>query len=208
MSDQINLETVINDALALIGDVPLSLDDETPEAGAANSIATRVMRTCLSRQNWTFATRTLRLSRDESGEAGYQFGYDYVFLLPGGRLGPPLAVMRYDAPPGALLREWRCEHRWLFSDHDDLAAAFMFEVDPEFWPPVFRDCVTNAIASDLAIGRAQNLPLAERLRQVAYGTPGERGRGGLMGQAIAMEAAGTLNRGGLAESPIETARWS
>jgi len=59
-------------------------------------------------------------------------------------------------------------------------------------PPYFINLLKYAMASELAVVITDQIQKADYYRSIAYGTPGENGRGGLMRTAMNIDSRGRL----------------
>ncbi len=94
----------------------------------------------------------------------------------------------------------------LHADAEAVWATCVLPVDPAAWPPLFRAAYVTALAAELAVPQAHDIALADSLRAQAWGTPSEGGRGGLVGRAMARDAAQAPGATLLASDPLTAAR--
>lgn len=204
-----NLEDVdiVNRALARIGAPPLmSLDDEDDFAQAAQLIYLTKAEAALGKLRWRFARRTFLLDRLAGPPVT---GWRHAYQLPGGALGQPEMFLTDARRPDAPLREFEVEAGELHCNADKVWARCTVMVEPNLWPPEFREAVIVMIASALAVPVTHDTGLAAALAREAVGDPREGGVGGLLGRAIANEIASSppLDNMG-SDNPLTDARYS
>jgi hypothetical protein len=188
----LDLNTIANRAFRMAGLGSVDMAEESDQAELANSLTRPTIEACLSRQEWNFAIRTFRLDRDDTQE--FCGGYRYAFNLPGDRLSGPIRLLTDPRERSSIVRNFACEGRFAYADEAVLYGRFMVMVDPDLWPPIFREAVVHLLASRFALAAAQQTTLAGELERLAIGTPREEGLGGLLGQAAKLDAASGSNR--------------
>lgn len=187
MSVAVSPVAVVNEALARLGSQPIAaLDEDTAVARKVAQIYPTVVGSVFAVERWRFAQRTRRL--DRLAEAP-QTGWRYAYALPGDRIGEPVRVLANPRTPDRPLRAFAVEGSELHCDQEAVWVSCVVDVDPTQWPALFRAAIVVALAADLAVPQTHDRDLAEDLRRQAWGTPGEGGRGGLVGRAMARDAA-------------------
>lgn len=204
MSVVVTLTALVNEALARLGSEPIAaLDEETPTARKAAQIAPTVLGQVYGATSWRFARRTRALTRlDVRPETGFR----YAYALPGGRIGEPVKVLANPRYADQPLRHFAIEGGELHADMEAVWVTCVEEVDPATWPPLFRAAFVTALAGELAVPQAHDTNLADSLRVQAWGTPSEGGRGGLIGRAMARDAAQAPGSALLASDPLTGVR--
>lgn len=179
--------SVINEALARIGGAPLfALDEETKRASAVIHIYRTVVPDAFAAHRWHWARRTAPLDRlAVTPETGWRFAY----ALPGDRIGAPVKVLDNPRCPDLPLRDYIVEGGELHCDREAVWATCVRAVPPAAWEPAFRQAVIVALAATFCLPETHDTKLQAVLEQTAWGSPSEGRRGGLMGRAIALDAA-------------------
>lgn len=176
---------IINAAYALIGADPIqSIDIETPGAAAAVILWGRLFDHALGFYPWSFATRafSLALTADDPGD-----GWTNSFLLPAERIGPPLAVS--DTKDFRIqFTDYTLAEDRVHSDKATLWARCKFRAAVGTWSGPFTWAFTNAMAAEFALSVTSDAKLRQQLRTDTWGPETMMGRGGLMGQAIQVDA--------------------
>lgn len=180
---------VANEALARLAATPImAFDDETPTAAKVARIFPTVVAAAFDSHRWNFARRTTRLDRLNIVP---ETGFAYAYALPGNRIGDPVRVLTNPRNVDNPLRTFVVEGGELHADAGAVWATCVIAVEPPEWPPLFRFAVAVALAAELAVPLTHDTGLKDRLDAEAWGTPQEGRRGGLIGRAIARDAAGT-----------------
>ncbi len=196
MSEVIDTPTIINRALARIGAAPIaSIDADDDETRAVMAIWADLVDAAFVLWDWHWPRRIRALE----ALAAKPFGYATAFRFPADAMGPPLALYASEAARADPLRDYRVEGREVAVDASVLWGRFVCRIDPADWPADFRLAFTVWLASSLCVPLTHDADLAARLAQEALGAPSEQGRGGLIGRAIAGDAA---KSGGVA--PLNT----
>lgn len=208
MPTDVNLEPVdiVNRALARFGGGEImDLEEDGDLQRQAQMIYDTEVEYALGRHPWRFATQSFKLDRLAHVPVT---GYAYAYALPGTRLGYPHAVYDSVRSPDRGLSDYWYENDELHCNASEVWVRCVVQVAPTVWPPEFRKAMIVAIAAGLCVPVSHDLNLAASLRQEAYGSPAQDGTGGLMGQAIAKEAALSPPRAGYGSDPLTSARYA
>jgi hypothetical protein len=196
---------IINAACARIGADPLeTLDEETDGGQAASFIYEDVVDFNIGLNPFYFAMEYRQLSRID-GARPFS-GYDFVFDVPGERLGPPLYLSDDVTDPDRRFTEYVLSNGQVHASVEPLFAKVKFRPDPHLWIATFKTCTITACASRLALALASDRALYGELDTEAYGTPTENRRGGQMRTAITEDAqAQPPRRRDVRNNPLELA---
>ena len=208
---------VINNALSRIGGGELfSLDEETDLAAQCNAIYRPVVSALIGRYPWSFASRTYRLDA-VAPDAGngydaaakvFSTGWRYGFYLPGEKLGLPHRVLANPRAPNRPLREFAIEENKVFADVTPLWAKVPVWTAIGNWLPVFRLAAETLLAAHLAVPITHDKNFAADLFELAQGDPRQSGIGGLVGQAISLDAMQAGTQAAMTSDPLGDARMS
>ena len=197
---------ICNRALARIGAAPImSLDDDTDLSRQVEAVFDDVVESCFAAWRWRWAAMTHALQQIDGTPLN---GWAYAYAVPAAALGEPLRVMADPRRTDAPLRAFQCEGRQVFADHQPLWGVFITRHAPDLWPPLFRAGVVTWLAAHLAVPVTHDSGLAETLRQEAVGSPAEGMRGGLIGRAIALDAAAATTAPLGADDPLTGAQFA
>jgi hypothetical protein len=215
MTDIYDHLKVMNNALGLIGAGKIMAEDEdTDLAGQVVPAYYSRLRAILAMHEWSFAGKTYKLDaiakttvNDYDAVAQiFSNGWRHAFALPGTRLGMPRKVLRDPRNPRDPLREFLIEAGALYADHDQVWAVVTVMADPAVWDPQFALAIERITAADICVPVTHDDGLAKSIRAVAEGTPEEQGRGGLIGRAMATDAAKARTATALWRDPLTDAR--
>ncbi|OKO67881.1 hypothetical protein AC629_42445 [Bradyrhizobium sp. NAS80.1] len=217
MTDDNNHLKVINNALGRIGAGKIMAEDEDTElAGQVVPVYYSRLKAVLAMHEWSFAGKTYKLdavakTAENDYDAAAQIfnnGWRFAFELPSPRLGLPRKVLRDPRNPRDPLREFLIESGWLYADRDAVWAVVTVMPDPQVWDPQFTLAIEQIAAADFAIPVTHDAALDAKIRVIAEGTPEEQGRGGLIGRAMASDAAKSRTATAQWHDPLTDARLS
>lgn len=215
MTDVYDHLKVMNNALGLIGAGKIMAEDEDTElAGQVVPVYYSRLRAVLGMHEWSFAGKTYKLDAiariaDNDYDATAQIfnnGWRYAFALPGTRVGLPRKVLRDPRNPRDPLRDFLIEGDRIYCDRDALWAVVTVLPNPNVWDPQFALAIERVSAADFCVPVTHDDKLAASIRMVAEGTPQEQGRGGLIGRAMATDAARSRTPTALSRDPLTDAR--
>lgn len=149
-------------AMPMVGaNVPSSLDDQTPEAIAANAIYEIMVAEALGRHAWSFSTKEAALTYQ--GETGYYPAYAYT--LPSDVL-TPRAVMQSGTP----FRDFEMRGGKLIcnvAETTGLSMIYTWRSDESDWSPSFVKALVTQLAGHLCNGLLDRPQQGEALDQKA-----------------------------------------
>lgn len=203
-------EDVASQALARLGEPAISsFEEDSDTAEKVNKLYEPTILQLLSSYDWSFATKRASLPIDAAGTPINE--WTRAFLMPTlrtDRVGKPLAVYNSTSLRAPKVFEFEISDRWIFSDYDTLVIEYIYRVPESMWPGYFHTLAIEAVAATLALPVTENASKEEIHRALAYGNPGELGRGGLFRVACDADAAGNPTRSILDDhDPIWSARF-
>ena len=156
--------SICSDALISLGASPLSSFTEgTDSAQACDRLYPDLKNTLLSTYVWSWSLAKIQLARLSATPINE---WKYAYQMPGDHLTGALAVFETD---GTAQRSVR--YGWeIYGD--------------------FVRLLKTALAAELAIVITDQVGKADYFRGIAFGSPGENGRGGLMREAMNIDARG------------------
>lgn len=195
---------IMNRALARIGAGTLmSPDEDSDLARQVTAVYDDVIESALAAYAWNWARRTFALQRLAAAPAT---GYACAYAAPAMAVGDPLRLWT-DARRRAPLRDFLWEGREVHADAAAVFGVFVVRMEPEAWPALFRAAVTDWIAARLCVPVTHDDKLASLLEQSAVGSPSDYMRGGLMGRAIARDAAASPPQPLQGDDALTSARY-
>lgn len=179
--------SICSQALLLLGADPIqSFEDGTDEANAAAELYPTVKAMVLSKGKWRFTITKKRLSRLSTAPLTK---WQYQYQLPSARLvDGPIKVFDSDADNARPITHYEIAGVVLYSDEEAIYVDYQTAVDESGWPPYFIHLMVIAMAAHLAGPVTESDSTGKRYWDMAFGTPQERGMGGLLGDALTQNA--------------------
>lgn len=203
----VDKDALIKRVLLALG-LPPEYDQEGEDqsSGQIDIVYESCLDRCLSLHDWSFAKRTVKLTRlSETPDNGWQ----YAFQLPGNRIEAPQRVLRSVQTPNDINRHFTIEEDHLFTSCPDCYVVINLATAPSEWGVAFRAAFEVALKAYLAIPLLQDERMQKEQHQLAFGTPSEKGRGGLINSAIAQDLANSPRQSNLYENdPLTSAHGS
>jgi hypothetical protein len=201
---------VASQALARLGEPAISsFEEDTDTAEKVNRLYEATILGLFSSYDWSFATAKAALSEDAAGVPTNEWTRGFLLpVLRAERVGKPLRV--YDsAQVGARpVFNYEISQKWVQTDNAICIIEYIRRVPESEWPGYFLTLAIEALASMFALPITENASKEQLHRAIAYGSPSERGRGGLFGVATDADATGQSTRGLLDDSdPMTMARF-
>lgn len=183
--------SICSDALILLGAAPLSSFTEgTDAAQACDRLYPDLRDSLLSRYpfSWSYIKVQLgRLSTTPINEFKYAYG------LPGNMLSGVQAVFETSSTNQQPINDgWEIYGQELYTNLESVYIDYQESVDESKMPHYFVQLLRTALASELAITITDQATKADYFRTLAFGTPGENGRGGLFREAVNIDSRGRL----------------
>ena len=178
---------IANAALQRAGGVGrlASWEDSADLAQGVRDLWPHAIDLVLGAAPWACTERAVRLAKVEAGLADAPWLWRYP--LPADRIEPPRRYFLSPAQPRPFL-ELEPRGDAVLADVEDLWCIVRVEPPPHEWPAYLAAVFTTAFASLIASGLISNATRAEQLYRDAFGSAIEEGRGGLMGNALLLEA--------------------
>ena len=183
--------SICSDALILLGAAPLSSFTEgTDAAQACDRLYPDLRDSLLSRYpfSWSYVKVQLgRLSTTPINEFKYAYG------LPGNMLSGVQAVFETSSTNQQPINDgWEIYGQELYTNLESVYIDYQESVDESKMPHYFVQLLRTSLASELAITITDQATKADYFRTLAFGTPGENGRGGLFREAVNIDSRGRL----------------
>jgi len=186
--------SICSEALILLGASAISSFTEgTPAATACSALYPGVRDTLLARYMWSWSlkkTQIFRLSTDPTNE------WKYAYQLPADVLSGAIALFDNGGNNAqAVNYGWEVYEDKIFTNLETVYIDYQYSVPEAKMPTYFVKLLRTALASELAIVVTDQVSKADYFRNLAYGTPGENGRGGLFREATNIDSRGQVTKG-------------
>ena len=181
--------SICSDALILLGASPISSFTEgTDAAQACDRLYPDLRDTMLSTYVWSWTlkkSQIARLSTDPINE------WEYAYQLPGDMLSGVLAVFESNSTSERSRRYgWEVYGDQLYTNMETVYIDYQASVVETKMPNYFVRLLRTALAGELAIVVTDQAAKADYFKGQAFGSPVENGRGGLMREAMNIDARG------------------
>lgn len=181
--------SICSDALIALGAAPISSFTEgTDSAQACDRLYPDLRDTLLSTYVWSWSLKKVQLARLSANPLNE---WEYAYQLPGDQLTGALAVFETDGTDQRSVRYgWEIYGDELYSNMETVFIDYQATVAESNMPPYFVRLLRNALAAELAIVITDQAQKADYFRAITYGSAVDNGRGGLMREAMNIDARG------------------
>lgn len=185
--------SICSDALVMLGaSVISSFDEGTPSATACARLYPDLRDTLLSRYPWSWSIRKVQLSRLVTPPINE---WKYAYQLPGNMLTGVLAVFDSGSDAARPVNYgWEIYGSQLFTNLETIYIDYQETVTEASMPPYFVRLLRIAMSAELAIVITDQVQKMDYLRTIAFGSPGENGRGGLFRESVNIDSRGQLTK--------------
>jgi len=185
--------SICSDALVMLGaSVISSFDEGTPSATACARLYPDLRDTLLSRYPWSWSIRKVQLSRLVTPPINE---WEYAYQLPGNMLTGVLAVFDSGSDAARPINYgWEIYGSQLFTNLETVYIDYQETVTEASMPPYFVRLLRIAMSAELAIVITDQVQKMDYLRTIAFGSPGENGRGGLFRESVNIDSRGQLTK--------------
>ena len=181
--------SICSDALIALGASPLSSFTEgTDAAQACDRLYPDLKNTLLSTYVWSWTLNKIQLARLSATPI---IEWKYAYQMPGDHLTGALAVFESDSTSQRSVRYgWEIYGDELVTNMETVFIDYQQTITEAKMPNYFVRLLRTALAAELAIVITDQASKADYFRALAYGSTGENGRGGLMREAMNIDARG------------------
>lgn len=155
----------------------------------------------------SYAWECMKVNKELTRTAETPNGFRYAFVLPGDCVGAPSAVYWSNAPYIRATSGFEIRGRRVLSNYEKLWAEYTIEKPEGEWPAWFAELMMGAVAAEIAFMVTDQQSVKDYWEAKTFGTPSENRLGGLMGQAMTLDAQGSGNNPGLADNAFIDARF-
>jgi hypothetical protein len=183
--------SICSDALIMLGASPLSSFTEgTDAAQACDRLYPDLRDSLLARYPWSWTYKKASLGRLATAPINE---FKYAYQLPGNILSGVQAVFETSASnQNAINDGWEIYGDQLYTDLETVFIDYQETISESKMPVYFVHLLRNALAGELGIVITDQASKADYFRAIAYGSPGENGRGGLFREAVNIDSRGRL----------------
>lgn len=181
--------TICNQALVRIGATQISsLTEGGDLANTCFRLYSNLRDSLLSAYPWSFSMKKRQLGRLVTAPTNE---WKYQFQLPDTLLSGVIAVFASGEQSAEPIRYgWEIYGDKVLSNYEQLWIDCQETVDESDMPPYFVRLLSMALSAEISIPVTDQTTKAEYFRALAYGTPGEQGRGGLFREAMNIDSRG------------------
>lgn len=185
--------SICSDALVMLGaSVISSFAEGTPAATACSRLYPDLRDTLLSRYPWSWSVRKVQVARLSTAPINE---WKYAYQLPGNMLSGSLAVFDSASDSARSLNYgWEIYGSRLLTNLETVYIDYQESVSEALMPPYFVRLLRTAVAAELALIITDQVQKADYFRQLAFGSPGENGRGGLFRESVNIDSRGQLTK--------------
>lgn len=195
--------SICSRVLVLLGANPISsFTDGVDTAKVCAQVYPALKEQILSKYGWRFLMTKKELTKDAIDPIGE---WENSFVIPGEVLSIPKAV--FSSSNGTIgENSYEIFGRRIFTNFSRVFMDFT-ELKPESeWPPYFVALMDAALASHIAFVVTDQQNVADKWENKAFGSPSDAGIGGLMGDAMTLDAQSSGN-GGIVSDVFNEARF-
>jgi hypothetical protein len=197
---------IVNRALVKLGQPPsFSIDDDSDLAGIVDLTWPGLAAEVVAKYDWSASKLVSKLIPVTDPP---DVGWSYGFMLPGNRIGEPLAFLTSPHPPEAFLRDHMIANGLLYANCADVWCRYRGLVDPQYWDLGFAEAFCTAYAARLAVPLLEDQKLAQFFNELAFGRVDQNDGGGLFGKLITINRSSMpQGRQFMANNPLANARY-
>ena len=187
--------TICSEAIVILSAAALtSLTDGRVTDDACNRLYPDLKVHLLTVYPWTWTLKKVQLTKDTTDPVNE---WDNAFDLPSDIIGSPIAV--FDSSSSGIHPRrygWELYGRstfdrgQLFTNLDTVYIDYQHLISESLMPAYFVRLLRFALAAEIAMVVTDQISKAEYYRNIAYGSPGEGGRGGLLREAMNIDGRG------------------
>ena len=181
--------SICSDALILLGAEPItSFTDGSDAAQACSRLYPDLRDTIISSYVWSWSLKKSQIARLSTAPVNE---WQYAYQLPGDMLSGVLAVFETAGTTERSRRYgWEIYGEQLFTNMETVYIDYQESIVESKMPVYFGRLLRTAMAAELAIVITDQAAKSDYFRGQAFGTPMENGRGGLMREAMNIDARG------------------
>jgi len=181
--------SICSDALIMLGAAPLSSFTEgTDSAQACDRLYPDLRDTIISKYPWSWSYQKIQLARLSTAPENEWL---YAYQLPGDILSGVRALFTSSGTnERPIAYGWEIYGDQVFTNYETVYVDYQTTVTESKMPNYFVHLLRTALAAELGMVITDQISKADYFRQIAFGTPGENGRGGLFREATNIDSRG------------------
>jgi len=181
--------SICSDALILLGAAPISSFTEGSDAAqACDRLYPDVRDTLLSNYLWSWSVKKQQLGRLSFTPVDE---WKYAYQLPGDMLSGVIALFRSSGLGQQPIRYgWEIYGDQIYTNFEEVFIDYQSSIAESKMPNYFVRLLRTALASEIAFVITDQISKADYFRALAYGSPADSGRGGMMREAMNVDSRG------------------
>lgn len=198
---------IASQALARLGELQItSFEEDSDAAEKVRLMYEPLVQALFAAYIWQFALTRETLQEDAAAKPSS--GWNRAFLMPelgAERVGSPRRVYGSAGIYARPLLHYDIWQRWVVTNSDTCVIEYVRRQPETLWPGYFTTLAVEALAARLALPVTENASKEEWHDRIAYGTPQENRKGGLMAAAMSADSTGTAPQSLLDDDDAMTA---
>lgn len=191
-------------ALMNLGAAPInSFDTPGDTAKFLKAAYPEIRDTIIGSYQW----ETFKTVKELTRVSGTPVGFKYAFVSPGDMMSVPIAAFWSDQPWIRAMSGFEVRGNRILSNYERMWLAYTALRPEAEWPAWFAELMTAAVCAEIAFMVTDQQNVKDYWEAKTYGTPSENRIGGLMGQAMTLDAQGSGNNPGIADTAFTDARF-
>jgi len=203
-------EAVASQALTRLGEPGISsFTEDSDTAEKVNLLYEPTILALLSSYDWSFAKVKVALAEDGTGTPVNEWTRGFLMpALKSVRVGKPIAVYNSLSVGASPVFDFEIADKWIWTNQTTCVIDYIERKPESLWPGYFVTLAAEALASALALPVTENASKEQHHRAVAFGSPAQKGRGGLFGAAADADSTGNTTKSLLDDhDPMTEARF-
>jgi len=183
--------SICSDALILLGAAPISSFTEGSDgAQACDRLYPDLRDNIIANYMWSWSVQKAQLARLSTNPLDE---WKYAYQLPGDMLSGVIALFPNNSTNQSSAKYgWEIYGDQLYTNFDKVYIDYQSTVSESKMPVYFVRLLRTALAAELGFVITDQLSKSDYFRSLAFGSPADSNRGGLMREAINIDSRGKL----------------
>ncbi|HKY43630.1 MAG TPA: hypothetical protein VJM50_11080 [Pyrinomonadaceae bacterium] len=191
-------------ALMNLGSAPINSFDTPGDTAQFLKLAYPELKaTIISAYQW----ECMKVMKELTRTTETPDGFTYAFVAPGDMLSAPISAHWTNQPWVRSTADFEVRQNRILANYERLWLSYTADRPESDWPAWFAELMTAAVAAEVAFMVTDQQNVKDYWEAKAYGTPSDNRLGGLMGQAMTIDAQGSGNNPGIADNAFVDARF-